>query len=363
MMKKNILFIIDSLRIGGKEKQLYFLVGEVSKKYNVYIITFNKQIEYDFSFENTRIIINDNDRKSIGFILFLNKFIREKEISLIHTFDLISSLATIIPCKINNVIHINGNIRGSIKHNLFSKSNLLYELSFLFSDCVIANSHAGLSSKRKKQNNKYKTIHNGFHLINKNIINDSDVNKNSNHIFRIGMVANIREGKDFNLLIDASKELIKTIPMKIYIIGSGPDINLLKEKVKGYEDSFVFTDKILNPSSFIKLLDVCLMLSKMTPSHGEGISNSILEYYSFHKPVIATNSGGNNEIVEDGYNGFIIREGDLQELILKIKILYSDIKLRTTFGNNGFRKILNEFSLEKMVNNYLMMYKTYINKK
>ena len=53
----------------------------------------------------------------------------------------------------------------------------------------------------------------------------------------------------------------------------------------------------------------------------EGISNSIMEYMANEIPVIATNSGGNKELVKNNSSGFLIDEGDIKSLIEKIKFL------------------------------------------
>ena len=46
------------------------------------------------------------------------------------------------------------------------------------------------------------------------------------------------------------------------------------------------------------------------PSNEEGFSNSILEYMAKKLPVIATDVGGNSEVIKHGYNGYIVKKGD-----------------------------------------------------
>lgn len=345
----NILYVIDTLGVGGKERQISYLANNLGDEYSVYIIHFSDIIGFEFN-HNIKLIQCSRSRKSIYYQNFLSKLIKEYKIDIIHSWDLVSSLTSIIPAKYNNIKHINGNIRGSIKHNYFSKIYILIGISFMFSDYVVANSYAGLKSKNKILNTKYRVIHNGFR------IKQNSKKAVLNNDYHIGMVANVRSGKDFDMLIDASVLLLATIPLKVYIIGSGPDLPRLKEKVKEFSKNFIFTGFVNNPIDHISNLDVCLLLSKATKSHGEGISNSILEYFSLKKPVIATNSGGNNEIVKDGYNGVLVDEGNITQLVSNLNKLYLNGELRNKYGTNAFKTIKEDFSLENMINKYKLLY-------
>ena len=72
--------------------------------------------------------------------------------------------------------------------------------------------------------------------------------------------------------------------------------------------------------SIINISNICVLTTNVK-IHGEGISNSILEYMAMGKPVIASCGGGTNEIVEDAVTGFLISPLSPRELAEKIEIL------------------------------------------
>jgi glycosyltransferase involved in cell wall biosynthesis len=105
-------------------------------------------------------------------------------------------------------------------------------------------------------------------------------------------------------------------------------------------------------------MDICV-LSTFT----EGVSNSILEYMALEKPVVATIGGGTSEIVIDNETGFLINPSNPKELADKLGILLENKSLRTRMGSAGKKRVIDEFSVEKMVNKYIDLYKLILSKK
>ena len=118
-----------------------------------------------------------------------------------------------------------------------------------------------------------------------------------------------------------------------------------------YIKHFRLLGKKTGVESFIRAMDICV-LSTFT----EGVSNSILEYMALEKPVIATSGGGTNEIVIDQLTGFLISPSNPEELAEKLEILLNNHKLSADMGLAGKERILNEFSIDKMVKQYINLY-------
>ena len=81
------------------------------------------------------------------------------------------------------------------------------------------------------------------------------------------------------------------------------------------------------------------------------------------KPVIATRSGGTNEVVIDNQNGFLIDSDNKDQLIEKIKTLMIDKTLKIDFGKNGNKMVLEKFDLKIMANNYVTLYQKLLHRK
>ena len=69
-----------------------------------------------------------------------------------------------------------------------------------------------------------------------------------------------------------------------------------------FKDKIIFTGKQKHVESIINIFDIGVLCS----CYGEGISNTIMEYMALGKPVIATDCGGNKEIVVHNVTGFLI---------------------------------------------------------
>ena len=92
------------------------------------------------------------------------------------------------------------------------------------------------------------------------------------------------------------------------------------------------------------------------PSLGEGISNTILEAMATGLPVIATNVGGNGELVEAGITGELVPAGDPHALAQPMLTYARDRDAAKTAGRNGRARIEREFSLEAMLGRYRGLY-------
>jgi sugar transferase (PEP-CTERM/EpsH1 system associated) len=92
------------------------------------------------------------------------------------------------------------------------------------------------------------------------------------------------------------------------------------------------------------------------PSLGEGISNTILEAMATSLPVIATNVGGNGELVEAGSTGELVPAGDPHALAQPMLAYARDPAAARAAGQRGRARIEREFSLEAMLGRYRALY-------
>lgn len=359
-----ILFIIDSLRSGGKERQLLYLIKNIQKnsEFVVSLVLFDEAVEYE-EFREIKCdyhVIRKKRKFDLSVYFALNKLIRDIQPNVIHTWLWGVTLYASVFSVIYKIPLINGSIRYGKKIKIFEKI-WLYSL-FLnpFSKIVVANSKAGLKAHNKKESNKYRVIYNGIELSRSSVIHSEGDNdpENTKKRFNICMVARFNSAKDHVTAIKAVNTLIdKGYDVDFTMVGDGEtreSVRFITEKKN--ESHFIFTGRRNDVEEFIRKSDVCILTCN-TKGHAEGLSNSIMEYMLFKKPVIASDCGGNGEIISNERSGYIIEPFNHELLADKLEILINDKILRGKMGIEGLKIVIEKFSLNKMVEAYARLYK------
>jgi N,N'-diacetylbacillosaminyl-diphospho-undecaprenol alpha-1,3-N-acetylgalactosaminyltransferase len=98
------------------------------------------------------------------------------------------------------------------------------------------------------------------------------------------------------------------------------------------------------------------------PSYREGLPATLMEASSMAKPMVATDTFGCRDVVDDGENGFLVPVRDFVKLAEKIEILINDEDMRKTMGQKALKKAQNEFDVRKVVKQYLELYEKHMQK-
>jgi len=100
-------------------------------------------------------------------------------------------------------------------------------------------------------------------------------------------------------------------------------------------------------------LDMPELLSEVAvsvlPSLSEGLSNTLLESMAAGVPVVATDVGGNPEVVEEGVTGLLVPPRNPEAIARALCLLLKDPKLALRLGQAGKKRVIERFSLEHMV--------------
>lgn len=368
-----ILFVIDSLEAGGKERRLTELMKalHLAKDVEFELVLMNRNIHYKEVLSlgiNIHYIIRKT-RRDISIFHKLYHICKKYKPDIVHCWESMTAIYTVPVCRILKIKCVNGMVIDTpVRQNLCNKNWFRARLTFPFSSVVVGNSYSGLSAYRAPEK-KSVCIHNGIamsrfrNLQDKLSIREEILGNADDEDFIAGMVAGIDERKDYSTLIEAAVELLeKHDNLKFLLVGEGSMIGEMKKKVpESLKDKIVFLGKRTDIESIINIFDTGILLTNARV-HGEGISNSIIEYMAMGKPVIATRGGGTNEIVEDNITGFLISPSDAGEFISKFEILFLDPPLRKKMGAAGKERIIAEFSMERMVSDYLNLYNDLIQK-
>ncbi len=174
--------------------------------------------------------------------------------------------------------------------------------------------------------------------------------------------------KGFDFVIKALKNIKdkeSNFNFKYYLIGEGPETNNLKSLIKEYdlekEILFLgFLDEIMR-NKYYKSADIFAMTSrKIDPTDIEGFGIVYLEANFFRLPVIAANTGGVPEAV-DLKSGFLIEPENIKELEEKITLVYKNKELKEKMSENAHKRIINNYSWDKIVLKYYKAFKMILN--
>jgi glycosyltransferase involved in cell wall biosynthesis len=108
---------------------------------------------------------------------------------------------------------------------------------------------------------------------------------------------------------------------------------------------------------YIKLFTLNIL-----PSTMEGLSQSLLEAMALGVPVIATAFAGNLDLIRDGENGLLFEHENIQQLAEKIELLIHQPALRKKLATAGQKTALEEFSIERTIDNYAAFFADLIGK-
>jgi glycosyltransferase involved in cell wall biosynthesis len=88
----------------------------------------------------------------------------------------------------------------------------------------------------------------------------------------------------------------------------------------------------------------------------EGLSVAILEAMAAGLPVVATDVGGNRELVRQGLNGYVTPVDEPEAMMTSLRHLVGDKALRLRMGEAGRRIVRDEYAMDAMVAQYNTVY-------
>lgn len=362
-----ILMVIDSLGIGGKERRMIELIKGLLQKgdYTIEVVILSDVIYYQ-SILSLNIKIYSLVRKIKKDPLILIKLYRiclDFKPDIIHSWELMATTYSAVISKLLHIKLVNSMIANA-PVKLSFKESFLSKIVFCLSNFILANSYAGLQSF-KAPIKKSRCIHNGFDFDRiMNITNKDEILKKLNIQTDkiVGMVGEMAKRKDYKTYLFAAMEILRERQDVTFLaVGGGPDYSqnsrLVGEKFK---NRILFTGDQKDVESIVNVFDIGVLTTDNSV-HGEGISNSILEYMALSKPVIATESGGTKEIVDNNLTGFLIETYSIIELKERINYLLENSDEAKAMGERGYRRIKEEFSIEKMISSFEDIYKLVLN--
>lgn len=351
-MKLKVYFVIYSLSKGGAEKVFSIIANNIDK--NIFEVTFVTLKQYSNSFhlnDNIKKICLDEDRSILAFKKIFILIKKGKPDVVFSTISQISLMVGVI---------------GYI-HNFFSKKKALlimretsipsvyierskypsWFLSYLIKkiypsfDIIISQ---GMFMKQDLVINFHikpeiiKIIHNPIEINTRKNINKSNV-------YTLITVGNLTTIKGYDRLLRILNILKEKVDFKYYIVGGGELEKVIKGLIVKYdlEKKCIMTGSIDNVSDYLAYADLFLQ-----GSYFEGYPNAVIEANQAGLPVVAFDvPGGTNEIIQNGVNGFLVKDGDINTYVDSVLLALS-----TSFNKEDIINSTKKYSKEKIIKEY-----------
>ena len=360
-----IIFFLDSFPAGGKERQaLELMKGLLAQGHTLELVVMTKDIHYKEIFDlgiGLHFVVRKTKRDVSVFRQFY-RICRAFRPDIVQCWDSMTAVYLLPVVKLLRLRLVNAMIQDApAQQSLKNKVILRGRLTFPFSNAVVGNSYAGLRAYSAPEQ-KSVCIYNGYDGRRTKELLDPVLLKKELRIetpLVVGMVATFSHFKDYPCYYKAAVLLLeKRKDITFLSIGDHTDSAESTALVPdALRKNFRQMGRRSNIESWVSLMDVCV-LSTFT----EGISNSILEYMAMGKPVVATDGGGTNELVEEGKNGFMVRTSDPGQLADRIEYLLDHPESGKAMGEAGRKKVAEVFSNEVMVNTFIGLYERVIRK-
>lgn len=157
-------------------------------------------------------------------------------------------------------------------------------------------------------------------------------------------VARLSVEKRIDLLLEAMAEVARKMPRcSCTIVGDGPLKQNLVEKTEalGLSDSVHFIGHVAEIRPYYEAADIFVLSSAK-----EGLPLVLLEAMAYGVPCIATNVGGNAEVIVHGETGFIVESANPDELANAILDLAANADLRHRMGAKGKERVQQDFNID-----------------
>ena len=366
-----ILFLNDYLHgMGGAERNLIQLLNGMDKSIFRPIVCClsGGRLASELK-EKGHEIYNLNlkrvyDLHGIRALIWLFQLIKKRRIRLLVTYHEGSDFLGLMAAGLSGIPIISS--RRDMGYKLNKRHIAAYRLCGNHFDAIIAVSKAVkkmIVAREKTAPDKIVTINNGVDVdLFSGNYNRTGIRSGlglNNHENVIGMIGSLRKIKGHKYLIEAASKVIRHIPeTKFLIVGRDYNEPECSEKVLttiarklGVTNHLIFTGERSDVPELLSAVDIIV-----NPSLSEGMSNTILEAMAAGKTVIASDVGGNREVINDHENGFLFPSKDTQTLANIIVNCLKNPKERALIGKRAQEVAGERYSLQLMCEQNMALY-------
>ncbi|AEA33312.1 glycosyltransferase family 4 protein [Hippea maritima] len=177
----------------------------------------------------------------------------------------------------------------------------------------------------------------------------------------IGTATALTTQKNIPNLIEAAEIVLKRRSDVVFlVVGEGALKDKIRELIerKKMAEKFKLIGFKKDIENYIKAFDLFVL-----PSDFEGLSGAVLNAMLLKIPVVSTDAGGLSEVVFDKETGILVQRNNPEILAKAIETVLEDKDLRKKIVENAYRLVKENFSVDKMVEKYIKLYKELLEEK
>lgn len=355
-----ILYVIDSLSVGGAERMISnWIIFSKEHPVGIYVLKKNEtQFQRIVEKADNVNVYNHNILYSPLHIIQIAKCARKYDIVHVNLFPALywAALARVLvgrKCKFVYTEHSTYNKRRRYRI-IRPLERWIYHR---YDGCV------AITEKVKESLNKWLggkvhivTINNGIDVkmfSDARPLRRQDLGVENDSVI-ILMTASFTPSKDQKTLVKAYSLIEPLLRKKVYLFfaGEGPlkkEVEKLVEEL-GLSDYVIFLGIREDIPALIKTSDICVLSSVW-----EGFGLAALEYMAAKKPIIASNVDGLSSVVKGA--GLLFQQGDEYDLSNKITSLIKDLELRSKIAEKCYCRS-TQYDVKNMLDSYMSFYKS-----
>ena len=290
----------------------------------------------------------------------LRRYLRSNRVVIAHSFDFYSNFMLIPGARLARTPIVIGSQRqlGDLMSSFRSSAQ---RALFRFCDRIVSNSRA--AARRLEQSG----IAAGKIAVIPNALPPAAFADNVPAVppdwqrVRVVMVARMNDpAKRHDVFLKAAARVAAQHPeVEFVLVGDGPLRSRLESMCGslGLRDRVSFLGDRRDVPAILAASDISVL-----SSDSESLSNAIMESMASGLPVIACRVGGNEELVRDGENGFLVPAGSDEQMAVRIGMLVGDRERRRSFGVAA-RRDAQKFTVERVCGEYASLYQSLLEEK
>lgn len=360
--KNNIMFLLQGLEMGGLEKMVVDLVNNMPPSYRISMCCYDSlgPLLKSISSSIEVIYLKRKSGFDLSYIMKLFKVMRKKKIEIVHLHNRTAFIYGTIAARLAGIRNIIYTEHGrTIK--LTRKAKIAHRLmNRVLKKTVVVTRYLKemLVEKEGFNPNKIIIIPNGIDgskfMINKSTLREENDLSLKEEDKIIGIVARLDPIKNHKCLIGAMTLIEKEEPKaKLLVVGDGPLKSTLIKKVKdrNLQETIYFLGEREDIPNILAGVDL-FVLSSLS----EGMSITLVEAMAAGLPIIATEVGGNPDLIDHGKNGILVPKGDENAMASAILKVLKNTKIARSLGAEARKKYESEYTLDMMVKKYIAIY-------